>query len=355
MYHPVISLNETAVPNRSQTCVLLFTGKTLTVNITVTIGFFFTYINSFKHNLKTKGIARCLCTCQQSSHSTLSNNMVENFRSLNLIFLSIFNGLFFFVGIFLNSVVITGLLKSKQHLKSLCSFMILVLTSVDLCTVIVCHPLIIMSSCIWSNGDYDLNNIYHRVKTYSNILFHFSFMALLVMNVDRFLAVNYPFFHKRTVTRRRLLALLGILSLIVLIERVLAYRMFLRIVCFAVEAVLVFVLVVLISVINVKTYNIAQTHRKVATGVSTCILAVACFFLFSAPLLIYSAIQFFPETLHADNAMLFSLWASTLACINSSANCLIFFWKDRRLRLVGVKVLQSLVRRKESPSETQTR
>ena len=280
--------------------------------------------------------------------------MVENFRSLNLTFLSIFNGLFFFVGILLNSVVITGLLKSKQHLKSLCSFMILVLTCVDLCTVIVCHPLIIMSSCIWSNGDYDSSNIYHRVKKYSNILFHFSFMALLVMNVDRFLAVNYPFFHKRTVTRRRLLALLGILLLIILVERVLAYRMFFGIVCYAAEAVLVSALLVVIFVINVKMYNIARTHRKVATGVSTCILAVACFFLFSAPLLIYSAIQFVPETLHADNAMLFSLWASTLACINSTANCLIFFWKDRRLRLVGAKVLGSFVKREESTFETQT-
>ena len=282
--------------------------------------------------------------------------MVENSRSLNFIFLFIFNGLFFFVGIFLNSVVITGLLKSKQHLKSLCSFMILVLTCVDLSTVIVCHPLIIMSSCIWSNGDYDSSNIYHRVKKYSNILFHFSFMALLVMNIDRFLAVKYPFFHKQAVTRRRLLALLGVLLLTVLVERVLAYRMFFGIVCYAAEAVLVSALLVVIFVINVKMYYIARTHRKVATGVSTCILAVTCFVLFSAPLLIYSAIQFVPETLHADNAMLFSLWASTLACINSSANCLIFFWKDRRLRTLAAKVFESLVtRREESTFDTPSR
>ncbi len=110
----------------------------------------------------------------------------------------------------------------------------------------------------------------------------------------------------------------------------------------------------MISVINLKMYYIARTHRKVVKGVSTCILAVACFVLFSTPLLIYSAIQFVPETLHADNGRLFSLWATTFACVNSSANCLIFYWRDIRLREVSAKVLESFVRKEGSTFETQT-
>ncbi len=272
--------------------------------------------------------------------------MDQSSRSLNFIFLSIVNGLFFFIGIFLNSIVIVALLKSNQHLKSLCSFMILVLTCFDLATIVVCHPLIITSAYIWSTGDYDSGNIYHRVKKYSNILFHFSFMALLVMNIDRILAVTYPFFHKQNVTRRRLMALLGVFLVTVLIERVLAYRNFFGIlVCYAAEAVFVGALLVAISFVNCKMYNIARAaRREVSTGVSTSILAVACFVLFSVPLVIYSAIQFVPETLHEDNSMLFSLWASMFACINSSANCVIFFWRDRRLREEGAKALQSLVK-----------
>ena len=116
--------------------------------------------------------------------------MDENSRSVNLIFLAMVNGVFFFVGIFLNSVVIVVLLRSRQHLKSLCSFMIMVVTCFDLATVTICHPLIITSSSIWSTGDHDAMNIYHRIKKYSNILYHFSFMALLVMNIDRCLAVE---------------------------------------------------------------------------------------------------------------------------------------------------------------------
>ncbi len=279
------------------------------------------------------------------STTTHPSNMDQSCRTLNFTFLSIVNGLFFFIGIFLNSIVIVALLKSNQHLKSLCSFMILVLTCFDLATVVVCHPLLITSAYIWWTGDYDIGNIYHRVKTYSSTLYHFSFMALLVMNIDRFLAVSCPFFHKQNVTRRRLMALLGVLLVVtVLIERVLAYRpLFGIVVCHAVEAVFVGALLVVISFVNYKMYNIVSAARRdVTAGVSTCILAVACFVLFSLPLLIYSVISVVPETLHEENSMLFNLWAFMFACINSSVNCVIFFWRDRRLREESWKVLQSL-------------
>ncbi len=72
---------------------------------------------------------------------------------------------------------------------------------------------------------------------------------------------------------------------------------------------------------------------------------MACFVLFSAPLLIYSVIHSVPEILHEDNSMLFDLWAFMFACINSSVNCVIFFWRDRRLREEGWKVLESLFKR----------
>ena len=271
--------------------------------------------------------------------------MNENSRSINLIFLAMVNGVFFFVGIFLNSVVIVALLRSRQHLKSLCSFMILVVTCFDLATVTVCHPLIITSSYIWSTGDHDTMNIYHRIKKYSNILFHFSFMALLVMNIDRYLAISYPFFHKLQVTKQRLMVLLGVFLVMILIERVLAYKNIFGIICYAAEAVLVGVFLVVIFIVNYRINKIAKIARKdMVTGISTCILAIACFILFSTPLIIYSGIQFTPDILHEDNGMLFSLWASTFACINSSVNCLIFFWKDNNLRQEGTKVLESLVK-----------
>ena len=272
--------------------------------------------------------------------------MDQNSRYINLIFLAMFNGVFFILGIFLNSIVIVALLRSRQHLKTLCSFMILVVTCFDLATVTVCHPWIITSSYIWSTGDYKATNIYHRIQKYSTILFHFSFMALLVMTIDRFLAISYPFFHKQKVTKQRLMVLLGVLLVIILIETVLTYLHVFGIgVCYAAEAVLVAVFVLVIFTLNCKIYKIAKKARRgLVTGISTCILAVACFTLFSSPLMIYSAIQFTPDMFSEDNGMLFSLWASAFACINSSLNCLVFFWKDKSLRQEGTKILKSLVK-----------
>ena len=271
--------------------------------------------------------------------------MNENSRSINLIFLAMVNGVFFFFGIFFNSVVIVALLKSRQHLKSLCSFMILVVTCFDLATVTICHPLIITSSYICSTGDHDAMNIYHQIKQYSKILYHFSFMALLVMNIDRYLAISDPFFHKQQVTKQRLMALLGMLLIIILVERVLAYKNIFGIICHATEAVLVGAFLVIILIINCKIYKIAKTARRgIITGISTCVLAIACFILFSLPLIIYSVIRVTSDILHEDNRMLFSHWASTFACINSSLNCVIFFWKDSSLRREGTKVLKGLVK-----------
>lgn len=225
--------------------------------------------------------------------------MDQTTRSVNFILICIVNGFFIVAGVFLNSVVIIGLSKSSHLLKRLCYFMILVLTCFDLATVTVCHPWIMISSYIWSTGDFDAGNIYHRIRNYTNILSCFSFLALLTLNIDRFLAIRYPLFHKQSVTRRRLMALLLVLLLIFLVERVLAYTNIFGIVCYATEAVLIGFLLVVVFLINYKMFTIAKAARKRRTApvknVSTCILAVVCFFVFFSPLIVYSAMRFVPN------------------------------------------------------------
>jgi hypothetical protein len=41
----------------------------------------------------------------------------------------------------------------------------------------------------------------------------------------------------------------------------------------------------------------------------------------------------------------FEFWAATVACTNSTLNCLIFFWKNDVLRIEGKKVLKILKNR----------
>jgi hypothetical protein len=43
-----------------------------------------------------------------------------------------------------------------------------------------------------------------------------------------------------------------------------------------------------------------------------------------------------------DNAHFAALWSGTIALMNCTYNCLIFYWKNKVLRTEGWKVLKSL-------------
>ena len=125
--------------------------------------------------------------------------------------------------------------------------------------------------------------------------------------------------------------------------------------------VLVLVLLLLFIYLNYKIFIIAKSKRKddrvtpastaTASGhqerkkrkinlknISTCCLAVACFFICSSPQIIFSVLRF-TETLTNDrHAWLFSLWSSTFVAMNSTFNCLIFFWRNSILRREGMKI-----------------
>ena len=71
--------------------------------------------------------------------------------------------------------------------------MIFILACFDLAVVVVIHPLIIFETTFrWLS----VGVIKDWVR-YIYILFDFSFHAFLTMTLERYLALVYPFFHKR--------------------------------------------------------------------------------------------------------------------------------------------------------------
>jgi hypothetical protein len=126
-----------------------------------------------------------------------------------LIFLCVVNIIFTFSGIVLNTLVIASFLMSSQFRKKLCNFMIMVLSCVDFLAVIANHPVFVLYLVFWLTENYDL---LHKIEIYAHfatMILGYSFLALLVMNIERYLAVYYPIFHRTSVTRRRLLTLLA--------------------------------------------------------------------------------------------------------------------------------------------------
>ena len=266
-------------------------------------------------------------------------------------------------GIFLNSVVIISLWRSRQLRNKPCYFMILVLSCFDLAVVTITHPLLISSTIYFPREE--IKRIWENGRTsIAFILNGFSMTALFTLNVERFLAITCPFFHQASVTKTRLLCFLAFLSTIIVCLAPLIYlntKTVIFVNIFA--AVSVSLLLFLLIYSNYKIFIIAKSkcaNERVtpttATSVdekrkkralnlknfSACSLAVCCFFLCSSPQIAYSALRLATGAPPFNRQiLLFNLWAGTFASINSTLNCVIFFWRNSILRREGMKIINA--------------
>ena len=279
---------------------------------------------------------------------------------VNALFLCLVNVAFMVAGIILNAVVIISLRRSSQLRKRLCYFMILVLSYFDMAVVAIIHPLLILSTILWSMEIYHVEIEYTRINT-NIILGGFSMFALLTLTIERFLALTYPFFHQTAVTKRRLVLLQAFLMITVVSLQSLSY--FHEKTAGMLIILFVLFLLFLFICLNYKMFIIAKSKRenesvaptRAATSshperkrrilifkhFSTCSLAVACFFICSLPQIIQSATRLTSnKTFYDRQVLIFGIWAGTFFSMNSTFNCLIFFWRNSVLRREGMKVVK---------------
>ncbi len=183
------------------------------------------------------------------------------------------------------------------------------------------------------------------------MFFAFSLLALLVMNFDRYLAISYPIFHRTSVTKGRYLTLLAILIIVEITLAVMSFNDV--IISLQVHALILFIpLTPSMLFINYKLLLIVRKGRVSPErkntfslkNISTCLLAVACFAVLSIPVFVYIGLRInssqISETL--DNANLAAIWSKTMTSMNCTFNCLIFYWKNKALRIEGLKVVKSM-------------
>ena len=283
---------------------------------------------------------------------------------INVIFLCLLNTLFMIGGIVLNLVVIISLWRSTQLRRKLCYFTIFVLSCFDLAVVAIAHPILLLSTTLWSMAIYHEQIRITRIQTVS-VLGGFSMFALLTLNAERFLALQYPFFHQSSVTKRKLTYFLALLITNEIAVMQLYY--FLEVkknINMLIAVFLTFVFFIFIY-INYKVFTIAKSKRedeRVASfetserpkykihfkSISGCSLAVGCFFICCSPQLIYSIWRLLSNTSRTERqALLFSLWCNTVICMNSTFNCVIFFWRNSILRCEGMKTLKYFISAKK--------
>jgi hypothetical protein len=208
----------------------------------------------------------------------------------------------------------------------------------------------------WLTGKLDVNARWAHISQRSTTMFTASSLyALLVMNFDRYLATYYPIFHRTSVTKGRLLTLLAILIIVEAILRAMSVNDLL--ISDQMHDVIFSILFIpAMLFINYKLFLVVRKSRKnkrispeikktfSLKNISSCLLAVACVVVFSIPLVIYIGLTIHStETTYTlDNATLAALWAKTMALMNGTFNCLIFYWKNKVLRTEGLKVLKSI-------------
>ena len=280
----------------------------------------------------------------------------------NAIFLCFLNALFMAAGIFLNSVVIICLRKSSRLRKNQGYFMILVLSCVDLFLLSIFHPTLFIWTIFWSLQTSVINQYGDMIDMWvskAGIIWGLSLFALLTLNIERFLAIKYPFFHQTAITKRRLLLLLAFLmtftvSVFTLVHFYWKSQHDIVVVAFATLVLLVFIY------LNCNMLIIAKSKREKAKvvamatsidkeskkskynfrNISSCSLLVGCVFVCYSPEIAYSVLYSTDMLPNGRQAWLFHIWSCTFWAMNSTLNCLIFFWRNSILRREGNKIVQ---------------
>ena len=275
---------------------------------------------------------------------------------INLIFIFVVNILFFFSGICLNALVIVSFWRSVQLRKKLCYFTTMILSCCDLLVVLTTHPLTSLAAMLWLT---EKINVYPGCLVIfgglSSILISSSLLALLVMSFDRYLATHYPLFHRTSVTKGKLLTLFTFLSFIQITvtimsvnDLVIPYQVGLLILGIIFIPPMMFINYKLFTVTRKSRRNIRKSPEMKKSfslkNISGCLLVVACLMVLFIPNLIYIFLRLTSKETEntLDNAGLAGLWARTAGSMNSTFNCLIFYWKNKILRAEGMKVIKSI-------------
>ena len=275
---------------------------------------------------------------------------MESVYFINLIFIFVVNVFFFFSGVCLNSVVIISFWRSVQLRKKLCYFMIMVLSCCDLLAFLTNSSSMSLAMVLLLRTDLDVNETWPHLS----IFYGFSLFALLMMNFDRYLATSHPLFHRTSVTKGRLLTLLGIL---IIIEVTLAAMTVNNvIISFKFQFLIFFSLLAPLFFINYKLLLVVRSNRRnngisckrkrgfSVTNISSCLLVFVCYVALFIPVLVNIGIKANSSdaVLVVGKVYITGIWSRTISSINATLNCLIFYWKNKVLRSEGWKVIKSI-------------
>ena len=171
------------------------------------------------------------------------------------------------------------------------------------------------------------------------------------MNFDQYLATHYPIFHRTSTTKGNLLTLFTFLVIFVITLTAMSTNDF--IIPYHVDAPMFCIIFIFpMLFINYKLFTIARKSRRnnetkksfSLKNISCCLLVIACLMALSIPSFVSVVLRltFKEKQITLDSTHVVGLWARTTGSMNSTFNCLIFYWKNKILRSEGMKVIRSM-------------
>ena len=281
------------------------------------------------------------------------------------------------IGTCLNALVICVFWKTPKLRLKVSYFMIMVLSTIDLSVCIIVHPLHVINSIgeITQTAKCGIKMAY---QTSAVIFSGASFLTFFIMNCERFLSIAHPFFHLCHVTKHRCLVL-SFLPWIISVVTGIAPVFDLNIQSFiTILALLViigtFYIYVCIYIVARKRRN--SRERSISAGTDELDFSqdssrgtmaalqskktvsflhdiqLAKMYLFvvlsSIGLNLPNAVglAMYAERVETVDVIVhLKIWTVTLVAMNSTMNCIIFFWSNNRLRKEGWRICKEFFRK----------
>ena len=232
--------------------------------------------------------------------------------------------------------------------KELGYFMILVLSCFDLAVVAIAQPLQVYSMISFYHGKN--NELEEQINCAIALLLNsFSLQAMLMLSIERYLALMYPFLHQTSVTIRKLVLGMAILCIFQSVMMVFLFLVKYKLLKDMLSMIYLSIFLLSLFYLNYKIFFIAKSkrmnkivpfsnHHEQRSKIyfqrfSTCTFVVVCYAVCSCPALALLIIRLSKaHFLDQRQDALFHLWAATFFQMNSTLNCLIFFWRNSLLR-----------------------
>ena len=273
-------------------------------------------------------------------------------------------------GTMINSFVLFIFWKSPKLRSKLSSFAIMLLCSIDLGVVTVVHPLFALTHITTMLGSPKC--LY--IVAYAIAIFFFSGISactLFIINIERYFAIIHPFLHRIHFTKRRFVLTWVFFWFFVIFFIV--CRVYFTFVAIVIGSVIISIIVIFTSLFTyVAIYVVARKKMFKRNEVhdhsnsdqensgnsmaflrelkmaKTYVLVVSLCFLCYLPSIVVFGITWNILN-HGDKTSGVNAinWAVTLTSMNSSLNCLIFFWGNREMRKEGFIILKKCFDRQE--------